>query len=78
MTVIFISVDQKIHYSLICKNTDDFIRLEKKLYDEYPEYKESENYFMVHGTKVNKYKNLEENKIVDNDIITLKKIEIEE
>jgi hypothetical protein len=42
------------------------------LYDEYPEYIESENYFLVNGKKVNKYKTLEYNKIKNNDIIMLK------
>jgi len=39
MTVIFYSTDQQIHYSLICKKTDDFMNLEKKLYEVYPRYK---------------------------------------
>lgn len=71
ISVIFISVDQKIHYSIICKNTDIFTNVENKLYDEYPEYRETENYFMVSGQKVNKYKSLEENKIVNSSIINL-------
>ena len=71
ISVIFISVDQKIHYSIICKNTDIFTNVENKLYDEYPEYRETENYFMVSGQKVNKYKSLKENKIVNSSIINL-------
>ena len=43
ISIIFISIDQKILYSIICKNTDKFTRLENILYDKYPEYKESEN-----------------------------------
>ena len=70
-SVIFISMDQKIHYSIICKNTDIFTNVENKLYDEYPEYRETENYFMVSGQKVNKYKSLKENKIVNSSIINL-------
>ena len=34
MCVIFISVDQKLHLPVICKNTDIFTRLEKLIYDE--------------------------------------------
>ena len=71
MSIIFISVDQKIHHSFICKNTDMFINLEKSLYDIYPEYRESENYFLLRGVKINKYKSLENNNIKDSDIITL-------
>ena len=75
LSVIFVSVDQKIHYSTICKNTDKFSKIENLLYDAYPEYIETENHFFVNGNKVNKYKSLENNKIKNNDIIMLKKIE---
>ena len=75
LTIIFVSVDQKIHYSTICKNTDKFSKIENLLYDAYPEYIETENNFFVNGNKVNKYKSLENNKIKNNDIIMLKKIE---
>ena len=72
ITVTFVSSDQKVHYSVICKNTDKFNIVENKLYEEYPEYLESENYFIVNGNKINKYKSLEFNKIKNNDIIMLK------
>ena len=72
MNVIIISVDQKIHIPIICKNTDIFTRLENIIYENYPEYSESENFFMVNGSRINKYKSLEFNKIKNNDIITLK------
>ena len=74
MSVIFVSVDQVVHYSVICKNSDIFIRIETLLYEEYPIYKESENYFIYNGYKINKYKILEENKIKNSGIITLEKI----
>ena len=77
MTVIFISTDYKIHYALICKNTDKFNRIENILYDQYPEYQESENYFTVNGIKIIKSKTLEENKIKNSDIITLNKFDIQ-
>ena len=72
LSVIFVSLDQKIHYSCICKNTDKFNKLESILYEKYPEYSESENLFYVNGNKINKYKSLEFNKIKNSDIIILK------
>ena len=60
-----------MHYSVICKNTEKFIELEKKLYTDYPEYSGSNNYFMINGKIVNKEKSLDENKIRNNDIIIL-------
>ena len=76
MTVIFNSKDEAIHYSLICKNTDIFNRLENSLYNVYPELTESENYFTSNGIRVNKFKILEENNIKFSDVITLNKYEI--
>ena len=72
MTVNFMSVDHIIqNYSLICKNTDIFNIIEKRLYEDYKEYYNTENYFTVNGNKINKYKNLDENNIHNNDVIVL-------
>ena len=73
MSIIIISKDEKIHYSLICKNTDIFNNIENILYKEYPEYTESENSFFVNGEKINRYKNMSFNNIKNGDIIVLKK-----
>ena len=37
MTVIFATMDNKFHYSVICKNTDKFIKIEGLLYEAIPE-----------------------------------------
>ena len=71
MSVIFFSPNQKIHYSIICKNTDQSTEIETQLYKEYPDYKNIENYFIVNGNKINKYKSLKENHIKNSDIIIL-------
>ena len=71
ISVIFQSVNQEIHCSIICKNNDQFYKLEEQLYNEYPNYRNVENYFVVNGNKINRFKNLIENKIKNNDIITL-------
>ena len=75
MTVNIISVEHSITHSIICKNTHKFNYLENRLYEKYPELLESENYFIFSGNKINKYKTLEENKIKDNDIITMEKLD---
>ena len=67
----FISIDQNINFSTVAKNTDNFAKLEAALYEKFPKYKETENYFLVNGKKLNKHKTLDENKIKDNDILTL-------
>ena len=76
MTIIFTSVDEKLLFSVICKNTDKFNIIENKLYEEYPIYYESENYFTVNGSKINKAKSLVDNKIYNNDVILLNLLDI--
>ena len=71
ITIKFISIDKKINFDIIAKNTDSFEKLEASLYDKYPKYKVTENYFLVNGMKLNRHRTLEENKIKDNDILTL-------
>ena len=73
ISIIMVLTNQKIHISFICKNTDKFTKVEYLLYEIYPEYMETDNYFIHNGNKINKYKSLEENKIKNSDIITLNK-----
>jgi len=67
----FISTNQDINCTVISKNSDDFKKIEKILYYKYPKYKDSENYFLANGNIINKDRTLEENKIRNNDILTL-------
>ena len=72
MSIIFISIDEVIHYSIICKNTDIFSNIEKKFYHKYPKYKNIQSGFFVKGNKVDRLKNIDDNKIKNSDIITFK------
>ena len=71
MSIIFYSVDQKVHYPMICKNTDTIHKLEGKLYEEYPNLTERENYFLCKGGLINKFQSFEKMKIKNGDIIVL-------
>ena len=75
MTVIFTTFDQKFHYAIICKHTDEFLMVERELYKIYPEYIETENYFTARGNKINKYKTMDQNNIKYSEIIILNQIE---
>ena len=75
ISIIFISLNQEIHHSIFCKNTDVFTTVENLLYNEYPKYRETENFFIFNGIKVNKNKTLNENKIENSSIIILKQLE---
>ena len=61
--VYFTSTDQKINYPIACLKTDIFAEIEEKLYKEYPEYRETNNNFLVNGMQVLRFKTIEQNKI---------------
>ena len=59
------------HYSLVCKNTDIFIRLEERLYKDFPMLKDYENFFEVKARRIKRFKTLDENNIKSNDLISI-------
>ena len=59
------------HYAVVCKNTDLFIRLEEKLYNEYPQFKNYETYFEVRTKRIKRFKTLDENEIKNGDVINI-------
>ena len=71
ISALFISSDQKITYAISCKNTTPFVRIEEKLYEEYPEYKETDNYFLHCGSVIKRFKTVEENYIKNGKPIIL-------
>ena len=60
-----------INYSMVCKTKDLFVRLEERLYQDFPKYRNVETFFMVNANRILRFKTLEENKIKSNDIISL-------
>ena len=60
-----------VSYCLPCKNTDLFVRLEEKLYNDYPNFKNYETYFEVDTRRIKRFKTMDENKIKGNDIISM-------
>ena len=59
------------NYAMTCKNTELFVRLEERLYADFPEYKKVEIIFMVDARRILRFQTLDENKIKRNDIISL-------
>ena len=74
MSVIFMSYDENIHYSVVCKKTDIFSKIESLFYDKYPEYNSLNNNFIINGNIIDKSKSLEENNIQNSDIIMINNI----
>ncbi len=63
ISINFTSSDQKINYSLACARNSIFAEIEEKLYKEYPEYRETNNYFLHEGKTILRFKTLKGNKI---------------
>ena len=75
IAVTFETIDQKVKKCFPCKNTDIVVDLEKELYNEYYEYKDIEIYLFCNGSKVSRFKTLEENGITNSSIIYIQKYE---
>ena len=73
ISVILNSVDQKINYSLICKNNHKSDYLLEDLCKKIPYYnnKKSLIYFIANGNNIDSSKTLDENHIKDNNIILI-------
>ena len=59
------------NYAMACKTSDLFVRLEERLYHDFPKYRNFETFFMVNARRIFRFKSLEENQIKNNDIISL-------
>ena len=71
MVVNFISSDSRVHYVVKCNKTSIFAEIEEKLYQQFPEYRETNNIFLANGTQILRFKTVEQNKIGDGLPVTL-------
>ena len=78
ISVLFLSMgNQDIqNYSMPCKNTDLFVDLERKLYEDFPKFKNYETYFEVNTRRILRFKTIEENNIRSNAIINIFTVDI--
>jgi len=71
IAICFTSIHEDIHRPILCKKTDTFAKIEEKIYDEYPIYKNFKTYLTVNGYEINRSKTLEENGIKDCNTIII-------
>ena len=69
IALFFTSINQDIHRPIPCKNTDTFVKIEEKIYNEYPQYKDYNTYLTVNGNVIKRFKTLEENGIKNGNTI---------
>ena len=60
-----------INYSIPCKITDTFIKLEEKLLKDFPRLKDYEIYFEINSKRILRHKTLKENNIKQNSVISV-------
>ena len=63
------------NYAIPCRDTDLFVRLEEKLNNDYPEYKNYDTYFLVNGRRIRRFKTLKENNIKERDLVCVFRID---
>jgi len=76
MSILFITPNQSFLYLLSCSINDTFASIENKLYQNSPQFKNENYFFLCNGIKITeKTKNLWELKIKNTDIIVICKNE---
>ena len=71
MAINFISMDQKIHFTVPCIDTNTFAEVEEKLYKQFPEYRETNNSFLANGQQVLRFKTIRQNNIGNGFPVTM-------
>ena len=72
----FVSLDQRImNYSIPCTGNTVFVKLEEKLYKDFPEFRETRNEFLYNARSVSRFKTINENKIKNNGVVQLVSID---
>ena len=73
LTIMFMSQgNQDINFfAMTCKDSELFVRIEERLYFDYPKFKNYQTFFEVNKRPVYRFKSLKENGIKNSDIINL-------
>ena len=69
--IIIGSCDSRVLFPMACRGNQTFSEIEAKLYEKFPDYKETNNYFICKGNLIMRFKTIDENKIEDGDRIIL-------
>ena len=71
MAINFISMDNKLNVVVPCFDTNTFAEVEEKLYKKFPEYRETNNIFLVNRQQILRFKTIKENNIGDGLPVTM-------
>ena len=65
-----------VNWSMACKKTNLFVRLEEILNNKFPDLKKLDTYFVVNTRRIKRFQTLEENGIKNNDLINIFLIDV--
>ena len=73
ISVNFVSMASQdiINYSIVCKQSWLFSKLEEKLYQDFPQYNKPDTYFMFNANMIERNKTLKENNIGNNSVVNV-------
>ena len=71
IVVNFISNNQSLFFAIATNKKETFASVEEKLYQQYPEYRKTNNSFLFSGRIILRFQTIEENKIVNGLPVTL-------
>jgi len=71
ISVMFLIPEQNIHYPIPCNEFDTFSKIENKFFEEFPELKSKNIYYLANGNTINKTATIKENEIKNGDTILL-------
>ena len=75
ISIMFFISDKNIHYPIPCNESDSFSKIELKLFEEFPELKSKNIYYLANGNTVNKTLTLKKNKIKNGNTILINYID---
>ena len=76
MIVYFKSMDEVINKEPIrCSSNDTFAEIEEKLYKKHNDFRNTNNHHICNGRNILRFKTLNENKIKDEDVVLITKLE---
>ena len=69
ISIFFTSINEENYRTISCEKTDTFDKIEEKIFNEYPKYKDYNVFLTVNGKVIESEKTLEENGIKDGNTI---------
>ena len=76
MIIYFKSMDEVINKEPIrCSSNDTFAEIEEKLYKKHNDFRNTNNHHICNGRNILRFKTLNENKIKDEDVVLITKLE---